>query len=90
MSLGRTEIAVSSGSACSSASVDASYVLLALGLDEALARTAIRLGLGRSNTEEEVDYVVEAVACNVAKLREMSPLYQMRHQEPFTVRSVLQ
>jgi cysteine desulfurase len=54
-----------------------------------LARTAIRFGLGRSNTEGEVDYVIEAVIRNVAKLREMSSLYQMKGKEPSTVGGVL-
>jgi len=68
---------VSSGSACTSASLEPSYVLRALGVDEELAHTSIRFGLGRFNTEEEVDYVVEKVVDKVNKLREMSPLYEM-------------
>ena len=71
------DVAVSSGSACTSASLEPSYVLLALGLDMELAHTSIRFGLGRFNTEEEVDYVAALVIEKVTKLREMSPLYEM-------------
>src|SRR4051812_731723 len=71
------DVAVSSGSACTSASLEPSYVLRALGIGEELAHTSIRFGLGRFNTEEEVDYVVDHVAKNVSKLRELSPLYEM-------------
>jgi len=74
------DVAVSSGSACTSASLEPSYVLRALGVDEELAHTSIRFGLGRFNTEEEVDYVVDLVAGKVAKLREMSPLYEMARE----------
>jgi cysteine desulfurase len=77
MLMGLKEVAVSSGSACTSASLEPSYVLRAIGVDEELAHTSIRFGLGRFNTEEEVDYVTELVARNVSKLREMSPLYEM-------------
>jgi cysteine desulfurase len=71
------DVAVSSGSACTSASLEPSYVLRALGVDEDMAHSSIRFGLGRFNTEEEVDYVVELVAKAVSKLRDMSPLYEM-------------
>lgn len=71
------DVAVSSGSACTSASLEPSYVLRALGVDEALAHTSIRFGLGRFNTEEEVDHVIDLVVSKVNKLREMSPLYEM-------------
>jgi cysteine desulfurase len=71
------DVAVSSGSACTSASLEPSYVLRACGIDEDLAHSSIRFGLGRFSTEEEVDYVVKLVADKVTKLREMSPLYEM-------------
>jgi cysteine desulfurase len=75
--MGINDIAVSSGSACTSATLEPSYVLKALGVGEDLAHTSIRFGLGRFNTEEEVDYVVEKMAQVVIKLRELSPLYEM-------------
>ncbi|AKF07562.1 IscS subfamily cysteine desulfurase [Sandaracinus amylolyticus] len=71
------DVAVSSGSACTSASLEPSYVLRALGVDEELAHSSIRFGLGRFNTEEEVDYVADLVIRQVKRLREMSPLYEM-------------
>jgi cysteine desulfurase len=71
------DVAVSSGSACTSASLEPSYVLRALGVDEELAHSSIRFGIGRFNTEEEVDYVADLVIRQVARLREMSPLYEM-------------
>jgi cysteine desulfurase len=71
------DAAVSSGSACTSASLEPSYVLRACGVSEDLAHTSIRFGLGRFNTEEEVDYVGKYVVGQVEKLREMSPLYEM-------------
>jgi cysteine desulfurase len=77
MLMGLKDIAVSSGSACTSASLEPSYVLRALGVDEELAHTSIRFGLGRFNTDEEVDFVIERVVDKVNKLREMSPLYEM-------------
>lgn len=70
------DVAVSSGSACASASLESSYVLRACGLDEELASGSIRFGLGRFNTEEEVDYVVRLAVEKVTRLREMSPLYE--------------
>lgn len=75
--MGMDDIAVSSGSACTSATLEPSYVLKALGVGEDLAHTSIRFGLGRFNTEEEVDYVMNKVISNVKRLREMSPLYEM-------------
>jgi cysteine desulfurase len=75
--MGIDDIAVSSGSACTSASLEPSYVLKALGVGEDLAHTSIRFGLGRFNTEEEVDYVVDKVTHTVQRLRELSPLYEM-------------
>lgn len=74
------EVAVSSGSACTSATLEPSYVLMALGVGEELAHSSIRFGLGRGNTEEEVDFVVEKVVERVKRLREMSPLYAMAVQ----------
>lgn len=72
--MGLNDIAVSRGSACSTATLEGSYVLKALGMGDDLADTAIRFGLGRFNTEEEVDYVVEKTAQVVTKLRELSPI----------------
>ncbi|MCG3172945.1 MAG: Cysteine desulfurase IscS [Myxococcota bacterium] len=72
-----SDVAVSSGSACTSASLEPSYVLRALGVEEELAHTSIRFGIGRFNTEEEIDYVINLVVNKVRKLREMSPLYEM-------------
>jgi cysteine desulfurase len=70
-------IAVSSGSACTSATLEPSYVLKALGVGDDLAHTSIRFGLGRFNTEEEVDYVRDRVVHEVRRLRDLSPLYEM-------------
>src|ERR1700719_1224968 len=78
--MGINEIAVSSGSACTSATLEPSYVLKALGAGDDLAHSSIRFGLGRFNTEEEVDYVSAKVIDVVQKLRELSPLYEM-HKE---------
>jgi cysteine desulfurase len=72
--LAMKDVAVSSGSACTSASLEPSYVLRAMGVPDDLAHSSIRFGLGRFNTPEEVDYAVELVARKVRKLREMSPL----------------
>ena len=71
------DVALSSGSACTSATLEPSYVLKALGVGEDLAHTSIRFGLGRFNTEEEVDYVIDKMVQVVSKLRELSPLYEM-------------
>jgi cysteine desulfurase len=75
--MGINDVAVSSGSACTSATLEPSYVLKALGVGDELAHTSIRFGLGRFNTEEEVDYVAGRVIQVVRKLRELSPLYEM-------------
>jgi cysteine desulfurase len=75
--MGINDIAVSSGSACTSATLEPSYVLKALGVGEDLAHTSISFGIGRFNTEEEVDYVVGRVVETVNRLRELSPLYEM-------------
>ena len=75
--MGINDVAVSSGSACTSASLEPSYVLKALGAGDDLAHSSIRFGLGRWTTDEEVDYVVEKLTSVVRRLREMSPLYEM-------------
>ena len=75
--MGINDVAVSSGSACTSATLEPSYVLKALGVGEDLAHTSIRFGLGRFNTQEEVDYVIDKMVQVVTKLRELSPLYEM-------------
>jgi cysteine desulfurase len=75
--MGLKDIAVSSGSACTSATLEPSYVLRALGVGDDLAHTSIRFGLGRFNTMDEVEYVAERVVREVTRLRAMSPLYEM-------------
>lgn len=75
--MGLKEVAVSSGSACTSASLEPSYVLRALGVDEDMAHTSIRFGIGRFTTEAEIDRAVQLTVERVEKLREMSPLYEM-------------
>jgi cysteine desulfurase len=75
--MGINDIAVSSGSACTSATLEPSYVLKALGLGDDVAHSSIRFGIGRFNTEAEVDYVAEKLIDTVKKLRELSPLYEM-------------
>jgi len=75
--MGINDVAVSSGSACTSATLEPSYVLKALGVGEDLAHTSIRFGLGRFNTAEEVDYVTNRVVETVRRLRDLSPLYEM-------------
>ena len=75
--MGINDIAVSSGSACTSATLEPSYVLKALGLGDDVAHSSIRFGLGRFNTKAEVDYVSDKLISTVSKLRELSPLYEM-------------
>jgi cysteine desulfurase len=79
--MGISDIAVSSGSACTSATLEPSYVLKALGTSDELAHSSIRFGLGRFNTEEEVDFVVEKLSAVVKRLREMSPLYEFAREK---------
>jgi cysteine desulfurase len=75
--MGIKGLAVSSGSACTSATLEPSYVLRALGVGTELAHSSIRFGLGRFNTDDEIDYTIKKVIEIVTKLREMSPLYEM-------------
>ncbi|HEX3765120.1 MAG TPA: IscS subfamily cysteine desulfurase [Kofleriaceae bacterium] len=81
------DVAVSSGSACTSASLEPSYVLRALGVGDELAHTSIRFGIGRFNTEAEVDYIIELVASAVERLRQLSPLWEM-HQDGIDLNSI--
>jgi cysteine desulfurase len=81
------DVAVSSGSACTSASLEPSYVLRALGVGDELAHTSIRFGIGRFNTEDEIDYVVDLVVKSVERLRALSPLWEM-HQEGIDINSI--
>ncbi|HSK08932.1 MAG TPA: IscS subfamily cysteine desulfurase [Vicinamibacterales bacterium] len=78
--MGISDVAVSSGSACTSATLEPSYVLKALGVGDELAHSSIRFGLGRFNTEEEVDYVAAKMVQVVRRLREMSPLYELARE----------
>ncbi len=85
--MGIKNLAVSSGSACTSASLEPSYVLRALGVEEELAHTSLRIGLGRFTTEHEVDTAVDELTRHVKKLREMSPLWEMA-QEGIDLKSI--
>ena len=81
------DVAVSSGSACTSASLEPSYVLRAIGLDDENAHSSIRFGIGRFNTEEEIEKVADLVIRSVAKLRALSPLWEM-HQEGIDLKTI--
>ncbi len=85
--MGIKNLSVSSGSACTSASLEPSYVLRALGVEEEMAHTSLRIGLGRFTTEHEVDTAVDELARHVTKLREMSPLWEMA-QEGIDIKSI--
>ena len=76
--MGINDVAVSSGSACTSAALEPSYVLKALGTNDDLAHSSIRFGIGRFNTEAEIDYVADRVVETVTRLRELSPRYETR------------
>ena len=88
MMMGIKEIACSSGSACTSASLEPSYVLRAMGVDVELAHTSIRFGIGRFTTEEEIDYAAKHIIEQVRRLRAMSPLYEMV-QEGIDIKSIV-
>src|SRR5215207_8484351 len=85
--MGIKDIAVSSGSACTSASLEPSYVLKALGVGDELAHSSIRFGLGRFTTEEEVEFTIDAVVRAVGRLRTLSPLWEM-HQDGIDLNSI--
>ena len=82
-SLDLAGIAVSSGSACSSGSLEPSHVLLALGVDEALAHGSIRFSFGKHNTVEQVDYAVQVIKDAVERLRQMSPLFNAQGDKKY-------
>ncbi|CAD8205703.1 unnamed protein product [Paramecium pentaurelia] len=81
------QVAVSSGSACTSASLEPSYVLRALGVQEDMAHTSLRIGIGRFTTEKEIDFLLDQLSTAVRKLREMSPLWEM-HQEGIDINKI--
>jgi cysteine desulfurase len=85
--MGIKGIAVSSGSACTSASLEPSYVLRALGVDAEMAHTSLRIGLGRYTTEADIDYAVDHIVGAVSRLRELSPLWEM-HLEGIDIKSI--
>jgi cysteine desulfurase len=85
--MGVKDIAVSSGSACTSASIEPSYVLRALGVDAEMAHTSLRIGLGRFTTEAEIDYAIDHIVQAVGRLRELSPLWEM-HLEGIDIKSI--
>lgn len=85
--MGVKDLCVSSGSACTSASLEPSYVLRALGVEEEMAHTSLRLGLGRFTTEQDIDYAIDHIAEAVTKLRAMSPLWEM-HLEGIDIKTI--
>eukprot|EP00249_Psilotum_nudum_P024462 c29191_g1_i5 orf=265-558(-) len=85
--LGLKEVAMSSGSACTNASLEPSYILRALGVEEDMAHTSIRFGIGRFTTAEEIDRAVSLTVDQVQKLRQMSPLWEMV-QEGIDIKSI--
>ena len=85
--MGLSEVACSSGSACTSASLEPSYVLRALGVEDELAHTSIRFGIGRFTTDAEIEYAIDLVCNNVQRLRDLSPLYEM-WQEGIDLKSI--
>jgi cysteine desulfurase len=85
--MGVKDLCVSSGSACTSASLEPSYVLRALGVDVEMAHTSLRIGIGRFTTEKDIDYAIDHIVESVTRLREMSPLWEM-HQEGIDIKSI--
>jgi len=85
--MGLKNVAVSSGSACTSANVEPSYVLKALGLDDELAHASLRFGLGRFTTVEEIDFAIAEVVRTVARLRALSPSYALAQRESVAITS---
>lgn len=81
------QMAVSSGSACTSASLEPSYVLRALGVDEELAHTSLRIGIGKFTTDREIDFAINLLSYSVNKLRDLSPLWEMI-QEGIDLKSI--
>lgn len=81
------DLAVSSGSACTSASLEPSYVLRAIGRDDELAHSSIRFSMGRFTTTEDIDYAIRIIRENIGKLREMSPLWDM-YKEGIDIKSI--